>query len=126
MARPAIELTQSDLRTIEKLAGRGSTLDDIAYVLGFSPATLDRKLEQGEVREAYEKGRAIAKHDMAARLWDIAMSDDGNGIPTKQSVIAAIFWLKSQARWSDRLVIETETQESANQVQIYLPDNGRS
>lgn len=125
MARPSIELTTADLRTIEKLAGLGSTLDDIAYVLNLSPATLDRKLEQTEVRTAYEKGRAVAKGEMANRLWEIAMSSDEKGIPTKQSVIAAIFWLKAQAKWSDRLVIETETQEST-QVQIYLPDNGRN
>lgn len=126
MARPAIALSPADLRTIEKMAGLGSTLDEIACVLGISPATLDRKLDQQEeVRQAYDKGRAVAKHDMASRLWDIAMSNDPEGNPTKQAVVATIFWLKAQAKWSDRLVVEQEQVET-NAVQIYLPDNGRN
>lgn len=123
--RPAIDVTETDLRLIEKMAGLGSTLDDIALVLGWSPATLDRKKKDvPEVNQAWQRGRICATESMASRLWDIAMSNDDKGIPTKQSVIAAIFWMKAQAKWSDRLVIEQE-QNDMPQVQIYLPDNGR-
>lgn len=123
--RPAIDVTDTDLRLIEKMAGLGSTLDDIALVLGWSPATLDRKKKDvPEVNQAWQRGRIAATGSMASRLWDIAMSNDDKGIPTKQSVIAAIFWMKAQAKWSDRLVIEQEQNDSP-QVQIYLPDNGR-
>jgi hypothetical protein len=125
VGRPPIEPTETDLRAIEKLSGLGSTLDEIALVLGWSPATLDRKKKDNpSVEEAFKRGKAIASKEMANRLWEIAMSNDDKGIPTKQSVIAAIFWMKAQAKWSERLTIETEATE-INPVQIYLPDNGR-
>lgn len=123
--RPPIEVTKTDLVTIEKLARYGSTLDEIALCLGWSPATLDRKLKLPDVEAAYKRGRLIASHSMAERLWDIAMSNDEKGVPTKQSVIAAIFWLKAQAGWTDRVSISTDTNEPVNPIQIYLPDNGR-
>lgn len=118
--RPSIEITGTDLSIIERMAGLGSTLDEIATVLGWSPATLDRKLKDESAQAAYSRGRAVAKHTMAGRLWDIAMSDEHKG-----STTACIFWLKSQAGWSDRLTIEQAPAASESQVQIYIPDNGR-
>lgn len=120
--RPSIEVSDRDLQVIEKMAGLGSTLDQIARVLTWSPATLDRKLKLEPVREAYDRGRAAATHEMASRLWDIAHSNDDKGIPTRQAVIAAIFWLKSQAKWSES---PSELSSSVGSVSIYLPDNGR-
>lgn len=123
--RPPIEPTVFDVALVEKLAGLGLTLDQIAAALGWSPATLDRKLKEPELAAAYGKGRALAAQSMASRLWDIAMSNDEKGIPTKQATTAAIFWLKAQAKWSERLTLELDNSEPENQIQIYLPDNSR-
>lgn len=120
-----IPVTATDLRIIEQMAGMGSTLDDIALILDWSVATLDRKLKLPEVESAYKKGRAIAKNSMASRLWDIAMSGDEQGQPSKQATTACIFWLKAQAGWTDRIVVETETADDSQKVVIFLPDNGR-
>lgn len=50
-----IPVTPTDLRIIEQMAGMGSTLDDIALILDWSVATLDRKLKLPEVESAYKK-----------------------------------------------------------------------
>lgn len=111
--------TESDLTTIRDMAGSGATLDDIAIALDWSPSTLDRrKKKYPEVEQAYRKGRAMARRKMGDRLWDIAMADDDNGQPTKNAVIATIFWLKCQAGWKEEPDI---MESSAPQVQIYLP-----
>ena len=121
--RPALVAGADDLRVIESMAGLGSTLDDIAKVLGVSASTLDRWLKLDEVGAAYGRGRAIAKHDMASRLWDIAMSQGDDGQPGKGAVQATIFWLKAQAGWSDRA--EEDVQQAQAQVHVYIPENGR-
>ncbi len=53
MARPAKEVSADDLRIIEKMAGLGSTLNDIACVLGVGTSALDRWLKFDEVNGAY-------------------------------------------------------------------------
>ena len=121
--RPAKEVEDKDLRIIESMAGRGSTLDDIALVIGVSASTLDRWLKLDEVQAAYRKGRAIAKHEMSGRLWDIAMSTDEDGNPSKGAVTAAIFWLKAQAGWTEN---PKEEATAGAQVVVYIPDNGRA
>lgn len=121
----AVSVTDADLSIIERMAGLGSTLDDIAHVLGWSGSTLDRKLKLPKVKAAYQKGRALAKEKMQQRLWDIAMSNDSWGVPTKQATTAAIFWLKSQAGWSDRTG-DVDMESEDQKVVIYLPDNGRN
>lgn len=111
--RPAIPITDKDLRIIQDMAGRGARLDDIAAVIGVSDSTLDRWLERPEVRASYRLGRIQASDSVATTLYNLAIEGD---------VTAAIFWLKSQAGWSDRPVQEMPT---GNQVVFYIPDNGR-
>jgi hypothetical protein len=120
MARAKIVPSRKDIRTIESLAKRGAVLDDIADVLGWSPATLDRRIDDDpDVAAAYRRGRAGARVAMSGRLWDIAMQEDD----LRSSTVAAIFWLKCQAGWSEHLEPEVA---AADQVHIYLPENGRS
>ncbi|NJN89507.1 MAG: hypothetical protein HC878_03445 [Leptolyngbyaceae cyanobacterium SL_5_14] len=120
--RPVKEVLDDDIRVIEKLAGRGLKLDDIACALDISSSTLDRWLKLDEVGNAYKRGRAIATDAMTSRLWDIAMSDDGEGKPTKQATAAVFFWLKCQAGWTEKPKEEVQSQA---QVIVYVPDNQR-
>jgi hypothetical protein len=113
VGRPAIPITDKDLRIIEDMAGRGARLDDIAIVVGVSPSTLDRWLELEEVRSAYQRGRVLATDSVADTLYKTALGGD---------VTACIFWLKAQAGWNDRPAQEMPT---GNQVVFYIPDNGR-
>jgi hypothetical protein len=111
--RPRKTPTPVDLAKIERLAGLGCRLDEIAIACDVSPATLDRWKQRDDVSLAYQKGRIEAKANVAERLYDLAMDGD---------VAAAIFWLKSQAGWTDRP--QPESVDRA-QVVVYIPDNGR-
>ncbi len=130
MGKPQFEINDQHLAVIERMAGLGSVLDDIAYVLGCSPATLDR-LKNGYTRQtktklievppdervalAYNQGRALAKEKVQQKLMDLIEGGD---------VAATIFWLKAQAGWSDRVADQSPAAAAGNVV-IYLPDNGR-
>lgn len=113
MPRRKLKLTPEMVETIERMAGLGSTLRDIAYVLDVSKSTLERWLEDETVRAHYEKGRAIAKEKIARKLWDKAMEGD---------TASLIFWLKAQAGWTDK---PQPLPEERDNIHIYLPDNGR-
>jgi hypothetical protein len=109
MARAKLEINSLHLRIVEEMAGRGSTLDDIACVIGISPSTLDRWVKHDDVKLAYKRGRAIAKDDIARTLYNKAMEGD---------TIAMIFWLKAQAGWSDK---QPEAVQEMPEVEIYMP-----
>jgi hypothetical protein len=109
LARQKLEINPLHLRIVEDMAGRGAILDDIACVIGIGPSTLDRWLKHDEVKFAYKRGRAIAKDKVSQKLYDLALDGD---------TIAAIFWLKAQAGWSDK---QSEVPAEVAEVQIYMP-----
>jgi transcriptional regulator with XRE-family HTH domain len=113
MGRRRIKLTNEHIERIERAAGLGLTLRQIAYLCDVSKSTLERWLEDENVRWHYDKGRAIAIEAKAQQLS--AMADRGE-------VAALIFWLKAQAGWTDK---PQPVPEERNNVHIYLPDNGR-
>jgi hypothetical protein len=113
MARPKIELTAAAIAHIEEYAGRGCTLHQIALQLDVSDSTLDRWMQQPQVKRAWERGRAIAAGEMTGKLYNLAMAGD---------TVAVIFWLKSQLGWSDKPLVELP---SNTQVVVYVPENGR-
>ena len=95
-----IYFSQEQINTYERLA---SVLNksELADYFGVSENTL-RAIEtrQPEVSAAYKKGRATAKATVASNL--IRMAQRGN-------VTAAIFYLKTQAGWSESKPIDDET-----------------
>ena len=113
MPRKRLTPDSEQIAEIERLAGRGFRLDDIAIACDVSTSTLRRWKELPEVKKSYTKGRIQATSDIAGRLYTLAMEGE---------VAACIFWLKAQAGWSDR----PQAEAAANaEVHIYLPDNGR-
>ena len=92
--RPIAQLSSSQVETLEGLAAV-LTKRQIADFFGISENTL-RAIEerQPEVSEAYKKGKAQAIVGVAQNL--IQQAEDGN-------VTAAIFYLKTQAGWSETL-----------------------
>ncbi|MEA5447979.1 hypothetical protein VB780_05320 [Leptolyngbya sp. CCNP1308] len=113
MARAKINPTPADIAKVERLAGQGFRLEDIAIACDVSVSTLQKWKELPAIATAYRKGRIEATSNVAERLYNLAMSGD---------VAACIFWLKAQAGWSDRPQPEATAQA---EVHIYLPDNGR-
>jgi transposase len=112
--RPAKQITPETIAKIEKLAGLGCRLEEIAIACDVSTSTLERWKQKAEVKTAYEKGRIHAKEEIAQRLYDLALSGD---------VAALIFWLKAQAGWTDKP--QPEPEQNAAQVIVYIPENNR-
>jgi hypothetical protein len=92
--RPIAQLSLSQVETLEGLAAV-LTKRQIADFFDISENTL-RAIEerQPEVSAAYKKGKAQAIVGVAQNL--IQQAEDGN-------VTAAIFYLKTQAGWSETL-----------------------
>ena len=88
MARPAYEPTPAERRQVEAMAGYGVAEDDIARVIGLAPKTLRKRF-----RAELDTGHVKANVKVAENLFRKAT---GTG---REAVTAAIFWLKTRARW---------------------------
>ena len=77
------------------MAGYGIPEIDIARVLGIDPKTLRKYY-----REELDTGHVKANAKVAESLFRKAIGDD------RQSVTAAIFWLKTRADWKETSVHE--------------------
>ena len=88
-----IILTDEQITLIEKAAGLGLNLDDISYLIGLSPRTLDRRLKVSE------------------KLFDLIE----RGEPA-----AIFFYLKCQAGWREK--DKAEENNNKAEIKIYLPE----
>ena len=89
-------------RQVEAMAGYGLPETDIAKVLDIDPETL-----RAYYRRELETGQIKANARVAESLFRQATGDG------RQAVTAAIFWLKTRARWS-----ETASQDAAEPLNI--------
>jgi hypothetical protein len=95
MARPAHEPDAYQRRQVETLAGYGVPETEIASLIGIDPKTLRR-----HYRSELDHGHTKANAKVAENLFRKATGDG------RASVIAAIFWLKTRARWKEVSVHE--------------------
>lgn len=91
---PASSL-RPDRARVEALAGFGLSVADIARVFDVEPAVLER-----DYRNELAGGQIKANARVAESLYRKAI---GEG---RESVTAAIFWLKTRARWKETSVHE--------------------
>ena len=90
MARPRFKVTQEKRNTVRALAGYGLKHEEVVKMIGIrSPKTLC-KYFQSEL----ESGRAEANAQVAQTLYKMATSG--------AHPAATMFWLKTQARWSEK------------------------
>jgi hypothetical protein len=82
-------------RNVEALAGYGVPEVDIAGVIGIDAKTLRKHYPQ-ELRYGHVKANA----KVAENLFRKATGDG------RESVIAAIFWMKTRAQWKETSVTE--------------------
>jgi len=105
-----IDLTEEQIKQVGKYAAVGLTLDQIAALCDVSPKTMDEIIKrQPGVGHAIEKGRATGVGGVANTLYQQAMS--GN-------LTAAIFYLKTRARWAEAKPVEVD--DDGNETQITL------
>jgi hypothetical protein len=108
-------LTPQRKEIIERAARAGCTLKQIACLLGIGERTLEDWVKRPDVEQVYQAARMNAILNVADMLYNLALAGDLN---------ATIFYLRCQAGWrvATNDVIQVDTED---QVQIYLPENGR-
>ena len=89
--RPEFKPTDAQRTQVKAMAAYGVPQEDIAKVIGCSPVTLRKHCWQELEIAAIEANAKVAQS-----LFRKAV--DGTG---KESVTAAIFWLKCRAGWRD-------------------------
>ena len=108
MGRPAHQPMPALSRQVEAMAGYGVPEADIGRVLGIDPKTL-RKHHRGEL----DNGHVKANVKVAENLYRKAT---GEG---REAVTAAIFWLKTRARWKETMVNEV-THDVADPIKSMM------
>ena len=83
-------MSDGDARQVEAMAGYGLPTEDIAQVLRIDVEELRRRYA-----DELEDGRIKANSRVAENLYRRAT---GEG---REAVTAAIFWLKTRARWKE-------------------------
>lgn len=102
--RPVFVPTKEQALKVQIMAGCGAPHEMIADQI-VNPATqapVDEKTLRKVFRAELDGGKAVANGLVAQSLFKKAT---GNG---PQSVTAAIFWLKAQAGWKDRMHVQLE------------------
>jgi hypothetical protein len=97
MGRPAHKPDPVSRRQVEAMAAYGIPETDIATVIEIDPKTLRR-----HYRKELSTGHIKANTRVAENLYRKAT---GEG---REAVTAAIFWLKTRARWKETSIHETE------------------
>ena len=95
MARPRHQPDDAQRRQVETLAGYGIPEAEIAGLIGIDAKTL-RKHYRNELDHGHTKANAR----VAENLFRKATGDG------RESVIAAIFWMKTRAQWKETQVTE--------------------
>ena len=88
---------ESVAEMVKSLSGLGITHEQMCAIVKISRPTL-YKYYQEELQE----GKANANAQIARNLFKIAT---GSG---REAVTACIFWLKTQARWTEKQVLEIQ------------------
>ena len=106
MARPQKNLTDEQIKQVEKLAGLMSQ-EHIAHFFGISLATFKNiKNRDDRVLSQYNKGKAKAINEVANSLIQSAL---------KGNTQAQIFYLKTKGGWStDSIKMDNPIQDSGD------------
>jgi hypothetical protein len=104
MSRPEHVPTQQTRSFVETMAACGIPQEGIARAIGIDPKTL-RKHYEAELDSAEDKANA----NVAGNLYKIATSTK----PTRETVAAAMFWLRCRAGWRDGDARDTEGKKAA-------------
>ena len=108
MPRAKFRPDENVARQVEKLAALGISQEDAGSILNFSVDTLMRRYS-----EAWIKGKAVAKANIAGKLYNLAMNGDKSSI---------FFWLKTQAGWRETQHVDM-TSSDGSMVPVPLDIN---
>lgn len=112
--RPKAVLNEDQIEEVETLA-KFLTVEQIASHFGIGESTfLQIRERQPEVSVAYKKGKSKAIGFVASKLMEKIRSGD---------TAATIFFLKTQAGWSEKQHLDVTTSVPANLPPIILKSN---
>jgi hypothetical protein len=115
MGRKAHQPDPVTRRQVEAMAAYGIPEADIAMVIEIDPKTLRR-----HYRKELGTGHIKANTKVAENLYRKATGDG------RESVVAAIFWLKTRARWKETTVNEvTVTNDPLTRLLQDIAERGR-
>tara|TARA_R110000803_G_scaffold49574_1_gene103159 strand:- start:98 stop:481 length:384 start_codon:yes stop_codon:yes gene_type:complete len=104
-----VNKTDETARMVTQLSGLGIPHEQICSMLDISKPTLYKYYDVELL-----KGKATANAKISQNLFSIAT---GTG---REAVTACIFWLKTQARWTEKQVLEiqdgTEQDDKFNEL----------
>jgi len=100
--RPAHEPNEVTRQTVLMHMALGTTITDIAKLLGITTRTLKKYY-----REELNFGKAKANASVAGKLFNKALNGD---------TTAAIFWMKASAGWSDKQQVEFSSEDGTTPV----------
>ena len=94
--------TVFDLDLVERLGGLNATLGEMGTLLGCSHDVIQRqmKIDEGEFRVAYEKGKAKLQTSLKRKLVQQALDNN--------NVVSLIFALKNVCGFTDRAEVNVE------------------
>ena len=94
--------TVLDLDLVERLGGLNATLSEMSTLLGCSHDVIQRqmKMEDGQFRVAYEKGKAKLQTSLKRKLVQQALENN--------NVVSLIFALKNVCGFTDRAEVNVE------------------
>lgn len=103
-------ITEDELRWMKPSYALGMKMQQLADCLGVSKRTLERRLkDQPEVAVALSNARRSRNEQVAQSLFLNATENN--------NVSAQIFWMKTQARWSEL------EPDDANEQDYVAPDS---
>tara|TARA_R100000655_G_scaffold109609_2_gene164639 strand:+ start:1361 stop:1744 length:384 start_codon:yes stop_codon:yes gene_type:complete len=92
-----VNKTEENARMVVHLSGLGLPHEQICSILNISKPSLYKYYDEELI-----KGKATANAQISENLFKIAT---GTG---REAVTACIFWLKTQARWTEKQVLEIQ------------------
>ena len=92
-----VNKTEENSRMVTQLSGLGLPHEQICSILNISKPSLYKYYQEELI-----KGKATANAKISENLFKIAT---GTG---REAVTACIFWLKTQARWTEKQVLEIQ------------------
>ncbi len=101
--RPKIVFTEEQTNQVEKLSAVLNRSQIADYFSIGETTLISIEARQPEVREAYKRGRAVAAAAIATSLMNQAQ---------RGNISAAIFYLKTQAGWSEKQEIQDDDAPS--------------
>lgn len=100
---------ERDLEMIERAAGMGCTIEQVAHLMGVPLFTFRDHLDKDpKIKDRMDKGRAKCNFEVMKTAYTMAVSGEQPAMTT--------FWLKTRCNWREAKEILPSDQDSVNKI----------